>query len=556
MNGKAKWVRVSWMAGALLPLLVGITSAVNTGSTAPGTNQPMQDDRVATPSESTAKLQPHLDKAKDFIGAKIVNERGEPLGTIADVVLTPNRDGINYVVLSYDAGWATAEKHFAIPWSQFGHKAGDHKSGENGKTFILKGNISKADLDRAPGFDKNNWPAVASDNWLGIERGSAMTPSGRAPSMPAPPSEGMAAAPQPSPDRGMRGDTTYGAAPATDIQNLKLSKVLGTDIRNLQDENLGKLDDVMIDLNHGKVAYGIVAMRHGFLGLDKDFVAVPWSALDWTGQADIARLDVNRDTLMALAFDADNFPNLEDPQYSRQLHERFGATPYGEALGFVPGEEKKSGDLPSVGVTPPKSGTVPPDSGMRAPNAGAPNSGVIPPDSGMTAPNADARNSGAVPPNSTTPNSAAPRMIDHKDNHKNNHKGEHAFSYNPDAVQTIHGTVSKVDTRRVEVEGTAMEYLRLTVKADDGRTILVHVGPRSFVDRQNIIFNEGDPVTITGSLAKMGEREVLVASRIQTSGRALDLRTREGAPLWSREQARAPSPSDRSAGQPQGSYRY
>jgi sporulation protein YlmC with PRC-barrel domain len=510
------------MAGALLPLLVGITSAVNTGSTAPGTNQPMQDDRVATPSESTAKLQPHLDKAKDFLGAKIVNERGEQLGAIADVVLTPNRDGINYVVLSYDAGGATAEKHFAIPWSQFGHKAGDHKSGENGKTFILKGNFSKADLDRAPGFDKDNWPAVASGNWLGSAPGSGMTPSARAPSMPAPPSEGMAAAPQPqpSPDRGMRGgDTAYGAAaPTTDIQNLRLSKVLGTDIRNLQDENLGKLDDVMIDLNHGKVAYGIVAMRHGFLGLDKDFVAVPWSAVDWTGQPGIARLDVNRDTLMALAFDADNFPNLEDPQYSRQLHEQFRVTPYGEALGFVPGDAKKSGALPSAGATPP--------------------------------------GSGSVPPKSTAPNAAAPRMIDHKDNHKNNHKGEHAFSYNPDAVQTIHGTVSKVDTRRVEVEGTAMEYLRLAVKADDGRTILVHVGPRSFVDRQNIIFNEGDAVTITGSLAKMGEREVLVASRIQTSDRALDLRTREGTPLWSREQARAPSPSDRSSGQPQGSYQY
>jgi sporulation protein YlmC with PRC-barrel domain len=516
------------MAGALLPLLVGITGAANINSTAPGTNQPIQDDRqVATPSESTAQVQAHLDKAKDFIGAKVVNERGEQIGTIADVVLKPDRSGVNYVVLSYDPGLAAAEKYFAVPWSQFGHKAG-----ENGKAFILKGNISKADLDRAPGFDKNNWPAVASENWLGIERGSSMAPSGRAPSMPAPPREGMAAAPQPSPDRGARGDTAYGAAPAMDIQNLRLSKLLGTTVRNLQDEDLGKLDNVIIDLSHGKVAYGLVAIRHGFLGLDKDFVAVPWSALNWTSQPGIVRLDANRDTLMALAFNADNFPNLEDPQYSRQLHERFRATPYGETLGFVPGEEKKSGDVPSAGMTPPKSGTVPPDSGMTTPNA-APNSGTVP------------------------PNSAAPQMINHKDDHhKDNHKGEHALSYNPDAVQTIHGTVSKVDTRRVEVEGTAMEYLRLSVKADDGRTILVHVGPRSFVDRQNIIFNEGDPVTITGSLAKMGEREVLVASRIQTSDRALDLRTREGTPLWSREQARAPSPSDRSYGQPQGSYRY
>ena len=115
----------------------------------------------------------------------------------------------------------------------------------------------------------------------------------------------------------------------------------------------------MIDVQQGKVAYGIVSLRSGFLGMNKDFAAVPWSALDLTSQPGIAKLDADKQTLMAMAFDEDNFPNLADPQYSRQLYERFHATPYSGALGYVPGEEKPSGTVPAPGMTAPKTENPP-----------------------------------------------------------------------------------------------------------------------------------------------------------------------------------------------------
>src|SRR5512143_1587126 len=118
MNGKAIMIRLSWIAGTLLPLLAGATGDANINSTAPQTNQPMQQDQqMATSPEQTAQFQPQLEKAKDFIGAKVVNERGEQLGKIEDVVLTPDRGGINYVVLSHGGVWGVADKYFAVPWS-------------------------------------------------------------------------------------------------------------------------------------------------------------------------------------------------------------------------------------------------------------------------------------------------------------------------------------------------------------------------------------------------------------------------------------------------------
>jgi sporulation protein YlmC with PRC-barrel domain len=540
--------------------MAGLVGAANNKNTAaPKTYQPnQQDQQVATPSQPGSPIHAKFEKAKDLIGSKVVNDKGEQLGTVADIVLTSNRDAINYVALSHGGTWGVAEKYFAVPWSQFSFRPG---AGENERVLVLK-NVSKADLDRAPGFDKSHWPATASANWLGIEgsadrystegerrpletdrhplgddRSAADTSSANPPVrllayqenrgiadqgdqglFTAPPSgeyanpngsramapaEGgqVAQAPAtqaPIPDRGrgMTPDTGAAAMPAVDIDHLRLSKLFGTKIENLQGEDLGKLDNAMIDTNQGKIAFGIVAVRHGFLGLNKDYVPVPWSALDMRSEPGVARLDANKDTLMALAFDKDNFPNLEDPQYSRQLYDRFHVTPYGETYGFVPGEERR------------------PDRDMSAPD--------------MTAPGAA--------PNSATPNPAIPRLVNDKDD-----KGKHALSYNPNTVETIRGTVQSVDAHKIK--GTAVEELRLHVKTDAGKMVAVAVGPRAYVERQNISFRPGDPVTITGSLVKSGNHEMLLASQIQAANKTLNLRGTDGKPLWNPEEFKTPGMS-------------
>jgi sporulation protein YlmC with PRC-barrel domain len=272
------------------------------------------------------------------------------------------------------------------------------------------------------------------------------------------------------------------------VQNLRLSKILGMRIQDAQGENVGRLDNVMIDLNQGKLAYGIVAMRHGFLEMDRDYAAVPWTALDLTSQPGIAKVNADRDTLAAVAFNRDNFPNLADPQYSRQLFDRFHVTPYWEtpSLGYIPSEENKN-------INPP---------------------------AGMTAPN---------------PNAAIPQMIAHQD--------KQALAYNPNAVQTIHGTVKSVGTYRIMEGTTSTHGVLLHVRTDDGRTVRAQLGPRSWMDSQNLAFRPGDPITITGSVAQTGKHETVVVSQIQTANRTIDLRTREGSPLWSRSPSGSPSAS-------------
>jgi sporulation protein YlmC with PRC-barrel domain len=357
MNGKAKLVRMSWLAVALLPLLIDIAGAANRNQSNADqqNNQTTNPNQPVTPSGPMRPSHPFLEKADNLIGAKVVNERGEQLGTVEDIVLTPDHSAVNYVVLSHGWSWGTGGKVFAVPWSQFQFRPGE-------KVLILS-NVSKADLEQAKGFDRSHWPATANENWLGIPRGGMtppalgyVPPSGNegATATPGTPAYGEQAPAQPRPDQYQSRDMT--GAPMTpqagepsgtmayDIRDFRVSEMTGKAVRDLQGERLGKLDDLVIDTQQGKVAFGIVSMRTGVLGLGKDYAAVPWPAFQFTERGGAIRLDTTPQTLAAIAFKADNFPDLADPQYSRQLYERFGVTPYyGETLGFVPGQTMERG---------------------------------------------------------------------------------------------------------------------------------------------------------------------------------------------------------------------
>ncbi len=288
MNGQStKAVRVGWMAAALLPLLAGLASA----QTESQRNAQIGQDQQVAPMQQTREFHPQLEKANQLIGAKVVDAQGKRIGTIKDVVLTPDRSAIDYAVLSYGGSLVTPEKFFAVPWSQF-------HLGSNGKTFVL--NVDRDALRTAQGFDKHNWPATANERWM----------------------EGRM-----SPAAGV---------PAADLQYRKLSALKDLKVTNMQGNQIGKLRDVRIDVQQGKVAYGILSLNRGYAVGDKDRAVVPWSALEILPQTGMARLNADKQTLDAVAFNARHFPNLEDPRYSRELFERFNVTPYWQTLGYVP----------------------------------------------------------------------------------------------------------------------------------------------------------------------------------------------------------------------------
>jgi sporulation protein YlmC with PRC-barrel domain len=58
---------------------------------------------------------------------------------------------------------------------------------------------------------------------------------------------------------------------------LSASALKGDKVVNPQSEDLGKLEELMVDLDHGRIAYADLSFG-GFLGMSDKLFAIPWQA--------------------------------------------------------------------------------------------------------------------------------------------------------------------------------------------------------------------------------------------------------------------------------------
>lgn len=111
---------------------------------------------------------------------------------------------------------------------------------------------------------------------------------------------------------------------------LSASSLTGDRVRNSAGDNLGKIEDIMIDIPSGRVAYAVLSFG-GFLGMGNKLFAVPWNAFTIDEENKEFILDVDKKTLEnAPGFDKDNWPDMADPSFGRQIFGHYGYTPYWE----------------------------------------------------------------------------------------------------------------------------------------------------------------------------------------------------------------------------------
>ncbi|HYI78848.1 MAG TPA: PRC-barrel domain-containing protein [Chryseolinea sp.] len=74
------------------------------------------------------------------------------------------------------------------------------------------------------------------------------------------------------------GENHSGARPNLPVRNLAASSIIGDKILNSAGENLGKIKDIMINLDNGSIEY-IVVEFGGFLGMGEKYFAFPYDAM-------------------------------------------------------------------------------------------------------------------------------------------------------------------------------------------------------------------------------------------------------------------------------------
>jgi sporulation protein YlmC with PRC-barrel domain len=95
-----------------------------------------------------------LSPAASLCGTIVLDDGGEIVGSIADLMLDVERGRLAYAVIATGGFVGVGEKLFAVPWCAL-RSAGRH--------FVLQG--SRAALESGPSFDPDHWPTRPGNWW-------------------------------------------------------------------------------------------------------------------------------------------------------------------------------------------------------------------------------------------------------------------------------------------------------------------------------------------------------------------------------------------------------
>lgn len=106
---------------------------------------------------------------------------------------------------------------------------------------------------------------------------------------------------------------------------LSSSTLTGDAVRNRAGDDLGKIEDLMIDVPSGNIAYAVLSFG-GVFGIGNKLFAVPWKALSLHREDHSFVLDVEKEKLKnAPGFDKSHWPDFASPQFRESISNYYGA---------------------------------------------------------------------------------------------------------------------------------------------------------------------------------------------------------------------------------------
>lgn len=108
------------------------------------------------------------------------------------------------------------------------------------------------------------------------------------------------------------------------VPMLSATSLIGTEVVNLKSESLGKLEDIMIDLDSGRIGYAVLSFG-GILGIGNKLFAVPWASLTVDQEREKLVMDADKELLKrAPGFDKNNWPKGPNGLWVREVYDFYG----------------------------------------------------------------------------------------------------------------------------------------------------------------------------------------------------------------------------------------
>ncbi len=256
-------------------MTIGMSSFATAADTKTSTGQTQATgtDASATNTRQGAHAFREM-RASKLIGSDVRNAQNENLGEIKDLVVDVNNGRVYYAVLSFGGFLGVGDKLFAYPIKVFSPSA-------DGDKLIL--NLDKARLKAAPGFESKQ-----SSNWN--------VPTYRA-----------------QVDRYFGPTVTVKPMPNQLLR--QASDLIGKNVNDRNGKDVGEIDDLVVNMNNGKIHYAVLAFDKSW-NLNDKVLAVPLSAFTFSADHNDLVMNVDRSKLdTKLAFDKKKWPDINDPKY-------------------------------------------------------------------------------------------------------------------------------------------------------------------------------------------------------------------------------------------------
>lgn len=278
-------------------------------------------------------------KASDLMGMTVKNYQGDKLAKVEDLAVDVESGRVVQVILSMGGIIGVGETLTAVPPGALHHDVAQK---------VLHLNVDKEKLKAAPVFDMDKWSESSDLAHLA----AVYQLYGEEPAFQFV-RKGETATDGFLDDGATRGAQEPGTKkkwihewqatiPASRLgQVRKASKLIGTEVQNLQLESLGRVDNILVDLPSGRMV-AIVLSSGGFLGIGDELSAVPPSVLGFTADRSVLQLDTSKEALAkAPHFSAKQWPDFAQAGYVGQVYHAHRVEPY-FSTAVTPGADNTS----------------------------------------------------------------------------------------------------------------------------------------------------------------------------------------------------------------------
>jgi len=244
-------------------------------TTAAATAQRDRDPQAQAGMGGTMRL-------SQLVGKEVRNAQGEDLGEISDVVIDVNNERVHYAILSFGGMLGMGEKKFAYPMRTL-------SVSPTAEQVVL--NVPKERLERAPGFEEASEPSWGMDD-----------PYRR------------------DVDQYFGDMVKVEAQPNTLLR--RASTLMDADVNDARGEDIGDIEDVIVNTADGSVKFAVVAFDPGWTEPER-YTTVPLRAFQFTGENDEVALRLNQQQIgTAPGFQRDRW-NEMGPDYSARVDRWF-----------------------------------------------------------------------------------------------------------------------------------------------------------------------------------------------------------------------------------------